>query len=621
MTQLSPNQTSAAPKTHGLFGCVNRSAVGSDDLSRPLEKMERALVTTQQKHCLVDVYSGLGTTGSSASNEQLHSVLIGHPYWHNEDLQAVAESGGPAQAVLATFRQYGENFIEHIFGEFSLLLADSANRRFYAAVDRLTRFPLYYSVTSNVLIVASSAGVVLAHPDSARELDPQGIFNYLYCHMIPSPSTAFKNLYKLPAASVIICDDSGERIRKYWHPDFSARQSSDFNSLKTGLKNSLTTAVSRSVQSAGTIGSFLSGGLDSTTVTGILAEVADRQAPACSIGFAEEGYDEIEYARISAKHFGVKLHEYYVTPEDVTRALPRIATSYDEPFGNSSALPAWFCADFARQQGIEVLLAGDGGDELFAGNERYAKQKLFQHYFNLPSAVKNGLLTPLSRLLPKEKTPLKKLRSYIDQANVPLPDRLQSYNFLHRLPVAEMFSAQFLAEIITEQPLDFMRRTYQEVETRSDLDRMLYLDWQYTLADNDLRKVSHMCALAGIDVRYPMLDDDLVAFSCQVADNLKLKGQKLRYFYKESLRGWLPDATINKSKKGFGLPFGVWLQAHQPLRNLAYDSLGSLKNRDIIAPDFIDQLIKLHRSGHAHYYGEFVWVLVVLEHWLDHHSR
>ena len=149
---------------------------------------------------------------------------------------------------------------------------------------------------------------------------------------------------------------------------------------------------------------------------------------------------------------------------------------------------------------------------------------------------------------------------------------------------------------------------------------MLYLDWQYTLADNDLRKVSHMCAIANVDVRYPMLDDQLIEFSCRVPSNTKLRGQQLRDFYKSSLRGWLPDATIDKPKQGFGLPFGVWLKEYTPLRELGYDSLTEFKKRNIIRADFIDELMKLHQNTHAHYYGEFIWVLVVLELWLEKHT-
>ncbi len=352
----------------------------------------------------------------------------------------------------------------------------------------------------------------------------------------------------------------------------------------------------------------------------MMSEVAEREVEAFSIGFAAEGYDEMPYARITAKHFGVKLHEYYVTPEDVVEALPKVAISYDEPFGNSSALPAYFCAKFAKENGIDRLLAGDGGDELFAGNERYAKQAIFQAYYHLPEWARQRILEPLANILPNSPQIFSKIQSYITQANIPLPDRLQTYNFLHRHNPTEIFSADFLAGVDCNIPLAYQRSTYHSLDNASALSRMLYLDWQYTLADNDLRKVSHMCAMAGIEVAYPMLDDELVSFSCRIPDKWKLENQKLRHFFKESLRDWLPRETINKKKQGFGLPFGIWMRTHRPLQELAYDSLTSLKNRHYFNAEFIDHVIALHRHGHASYYGELVWILTILELWMTEHG-
>jgi len=354
-------------------------------------------------------------------------------------------------------------------------------------------------------------------------------------------------------------------------------------------------------------------------VTGMLSEISETTAEAYSIGFSAEGYDEMEFARITAKHFGVRLNEYYVTPEDVVDALPIVAASYDEPFGNSSALPAYFCAKVAAENGVQRLLAGDGGDEFFAGNERYVKQDVFETYGKIPSSLRKGLIEPIINNLPAAIPLSNKARSYIEQANIPLPDRLQTYNFLHRHSPEEIFSEDFLIHTDINSPLAIQRHTYQQPKNASTLNRMLYLDWQYTLADNDLRKVSHMCALAGVEVVYPMLDDNLVNFSCQIPSNWKIKDRDLRHFYKQSLTGWLPNATINKKKQGFGLPFGVWMETHKPLQEMAYDNLLKLKKRPYFKPEFIDHTIDLHRNQHAAYYGELIWILMVLEMWIDAH--
>lgn len=522
-----------------------------------------------------------------------------------------------ASTLLDLYMKRGKDFLDDIQGEFALAITDREQEKVILATDRIGRFPIFYSGEYEHFVFGTNANAVLAGKQEHGDIDPQGIYNYLFNHMVPSPSSIYQQLNKLPAAHFLEIDSSRVVIKPYWVPGFSSNSKTRHPQLSSTLKDTLREAVITAAGVPKKTGSFLSGGLDSSTVSGMLAEITEGESPAFSIGFDAQGYDEIEYARLSAKHFGIKLHEYYVTPEDVVEALPTIATSYDEPFGNSSALPAWFCAKFAKEHGIERLLAGDGGDELFAGNERYAKQKLFQIYYNLPPTLREKCLTPAAKHLPNTPSLLRKVKSYIEQATVPLPDRLQSYNFLNRHPADEMFTCEFIEQVNQEEPIEFMRSTYGRPENADDVSRMLYMDWQYTLADNDLRKVTHMCSIAGVDVRYPMLDDRLVEFSCEIPSQLKLKGQELRYFYKQALRGWLPNATIDKPKQGFGLPFGVWLKEHPPLREMGYDCLNSFRQRNIIRGEFLDQLIKLHQEVHPHYYGEFIWVILVLELWLE----
>ena len=335
-----------------------------------------------------------------------------------------------------------------------------------------------------------------------------------------------------------------------------------------------------------------------------------------SIGFDAEGYDEMEYARITAQHFGMTQHEYYVTREDVVSAVPMIAAHYDEPFGNSSVLPTYLCARLAAEAGVDCMLAGDGGDELFSGNERYAKQAVFERYWRVPGFLRKGLVEPVAHLMPNRTWLIKKGKSYIDQARLPLPDRLQTYNYLHRHAAAEFFCDDFLSDIDTGVPIQLQRDVYHRPGQATQLNRMLYMDWQFTLGDNDLRKVNHMCALGGVDVVYPMLDDELVDFSCSVPSAVKMQGNKLRDFYKQAVTGFLPDATINKSKHGFGLPFGIWMATHKPLQEMCYDNLLKLKTRGYIRPEFIDQAIAMHQDIHAKFYGELMWVLMMLELWL-----
>jgi len=306
----------------------------------------------------------------------------------------------------------------------------------------------------------------------------------------------------------------------------------------------------------------------------------------------------------------------------VAEAIEPIATAADEPFGNASAVPTYYCARMARVEGRNLLLAGDGGDELFGGNARYAKQKVFEWYQMPPSIVRRGVIEPLLLGVPGvDRVPLlRKAKSYIQQARIPLPDRLETYNFLEREVLGDIFDPDFLRAIDPRQPRDIAREVYGRTRSRSPVHRMMHLDLKETLADNDLRKVNLACDLAGIEVRYPMLDDDLVDFSGRLSAAHMVKGLRLRHFFKESLKDFLPPETIAKSKHGFGLPFGLWLEQDATLRQIAMDSLNSFKRRAYVQPGYIDSLLMHHQSSHASYYGVMIWIIMMLESWLSRHE-
>ena len=211
---------------------------------------------------------------------------------------------------------------------------------------------------------------------------------------------------------------------------------------------------------------------------------------------------------------------------------------------------------------------------------------------------------------------LRKLRSYVRQASIPLPDRLESYNFLHRSPLADIFEPEFLVAIDVTQPTALLREVYQRTASVSPVNRMMRLDLKITLADNDLRKVSRMCEAAGVEVRYPLIDDALVEFSGEVPVSMKLKGLQLRHFFKQALKDFLPPETIVKAKHGFGLPFGLWLKDHQPLAALVGESLDAFQGRRIVKPAYVKELQHQHQTSDAAYFGTMIWVIMMLERWL-----
>jgi asparagine synthase (glutamine-hydrolysing) len=481
------------------------------------------------------------------------------------------------------------------------------------SVDRFAIHSLCYRVVDGQLRYAPRADELA---DASTPIDPQAIFDYLYFHVIPSPRTIYKGIYRLPPGHTATLQNGQVKVTQTWTPQFDEVRNPSFDTLKAEFRQLLQDAVATQLDGSKPA-CFLSGGTDSSTVAGMMGLASGQVAHSYSIGFDAQGYDEMEYARLAARHFKTEHHEYYVTPDDLVRSIADVAASFDQPFGNSSVLPSYYCAKMAIDDGVTKILAGDGGDELFGGNSRYAKQRLFGYYQNVPGVLQKGLLEPLlGTELAKHFALTRKAQSYVEQARVPMPDRLQMVNLIMHLGPQEVLTPGLMASIDTTAPLQLQRAVWQSAQGCSHLNQELAFDWRFTLAESDLPKVLGATGFAKLAVGFPMLDERLLAFSLKLPTDYKLKGQQLRWFFKEALRGFLHDEILVKKKQGFGLPFGVWANTHPALKKLATDSLHSLAGRGVVRADFIESLLTQRLPEHPGYFGEMVWILMMLEQWL-----
>jgi asparagine synthase (glutamine-hydrolysing) len=585
---------------------------------RALQAVESASAGTDNQSALLHGDGWLSVGPELCAADGIAVALRGRPLWRTEEPR-VTRAADPASAVLEAYRLRGVDFLQWLHGGFAVAIFDSRTRVTLLAVDRFGIERLCYTHQSGQLWFGSSAEAVARAPWCARRLHAPSLLDYLFFHMVPSPATVFAGVRKVPPAGVIVARGGHLSESIYWTPAFAAGSPTGLDSLSRELRSALESAV-RAAQPDSATGAFLSGGLDSSTVAAILGQVTARRARTFSIGFGFEDYDELRYARIASARFGFDAIEYQVSPDDIVELFPVIARAYDEPFGNASALPTLCCARLARQRGVTHLVSGDGGDEIFAGNKRYAEQRVYERYQLIPRPLRSALETAL-RGFPSVLGGrlLRKGRGYVEQANVPLPERLESWNYLTRLGFANVLHPEFLRVVDPAAPFAHMRAVYADTPATTMLDRMLHYDWRFTLADNDLRKVGTMCELAGVRVSYPMLHPDVVDLSLRVPATMKMRGSQLRSFYKHAMREFLPAEIIHKKKHGFGLPFGLWLERSAPLAQLIDANLSSLRTRSLIRPEFIDQLRRLHGQSDASYYGVFVWTLAALEQWLGEH--
>jgi asparagine synthase (glutamine-hydrolysing) len=560
--------------------------------------------------------------GNHTSTPRTLALVKGQLRW-GASAAASAATGAAAQQVLDAYARFGVDFLQHLEGGFALAIVDLERRRVLLALDRMGIERLAWQVSGGLIAFGTSAEELARFPGWTFGLRSQALYDFLLLHMVPAPDTIFAGVRKLRPGTRLIFENGKADVASYWQPAFANNGEPDgFPQWKAELHESLANAV-RSCKPDENTGAFLSGGLDSSSVTGMLARVqGDTPTRTFSMGFGVADYDELRYARIASRHFKCKALEYDITPDDVVTAFPLIAQAYDEPFGNSSAVPTYFCALRAREQGVTHLLAGDGGDEIFGGNERYVRHAVFEHYGRIPAPLRRAVIEPVSRLIPAELpfAPLRKIRSYVDQARIPLPERLESWNFIYQTGISTMLEPDFERSIDPRAPFAVMKEVYDSAPTQNTLHRMLFYDWHFTLSDNDLRKVGSMCELAGVQVSYPMLDPQVVDLSLRIPPSSKIEGGELRSFYKRAMTGFLPQEILNKSKHGFGLPFGEWLKTHQPLRELIYSLLSALKQRGIVRSSFVDSLIEQHQQGHASYFGYAIWDLAMLEAWLQGHG-
>lgn len=565
------------------------------------------------------IYVDAGYEGADLFVDQRFKAgVLGRPRWSDPELASLAARSGDAAALATAYRKYKTELFQFLQGPFAIALHDEAESESLLAIDRFGVHTMNYTVSTDPLVFASTADGVRRHPRVASTIDPQAIFNFLSFSVVPAPGTIYREQRKLLPAQYLHCRKGEARLGFYWQVPYreTAKQP---DSLAEELHVLLRQAMRRAVEGRdiGGVGAFLSGGLDSSTVAGLLAGLSTTPAKSFTMYFGAEGYDEALYARKAVEHFALQAREHTLTPDEALALLPTLARDYDEPFANSSAIPAYYCARMARENGVGLLLAGDGGDELFAGNSRYATQLLLDRYFRVPASLRKGLIEPIVDAMPKALLlgPVRKIHKYVRLATTPMPDRMLAYEHLSEAEARAMFDSAVLREIDIHQPLAVAREVYNRPKAASMLARMLHLDLQLAIADNDLRKVRRMCRIAGVEVRFPFLDEDLAVFSAQIPADVLMKGGRLRAFYKDAMRGFLPQEILEKSKHGFGMPYDLWIKTNPGIRQLMTDCVASFRKRRYCNAGFIDALLTSADGGDPRSIGR-LWDIMMLELWL-----
>lgn len=558
-------------------------------------------------------------------------IVIDADLYNAGELSALLEKNGipggqmpVAEAVAHLYRLKGSNFVEHLQGAFAIAIWDESLQLLLLAVDRFGFKTLYWKQENERILFGSRVGAVRLGEGIPSDINSEAIIQFLLFSVVPAPLSIFKGIERLSPGFFLTFHRGELNKKRYWDLAYPEDTGHDEAYWSSQLQEEMRGAVHRHIAdcAAETTGSYLSGGTDSSSVAAFIAE-RSKPTTTFSISFPVEGFNEIEFARTTARTFRTRHFERCLSPEDAATAIPKLVRYYDEPFANSSAIASYQCALLAHENGVDTLLAGDGGDELFGGNARYATDKRFALYHSVPLWIRRAFIEPLTRLLPETDGKLSLPRRYIRRAQMPNPRRILSYNLFLNVQTNEVFEPGFLKESSESGFLAIAEEHFRTANASSELNRLLYMDLKMTLADNDLRKVSGTAEIAGVRVRYPLLDQRLAEFSGRIPANLKLKGMEKRYIFKQAMKGILPDQVLYKKKHGFGVPLGEWFLHDSRLKSLVQDVLSDSKTqqRGYFRREFLDNLIRLHRRESAGFYGEIIWYLVALELWHREHLK
>ena len=503
-------------------------------------------------------------------------------------------------------------------GRYVFVCWDTKQLSLHAFTDMFRTYPVYYMVTPAQVLCASDLRLILAAVDGPKRVSRAAIYHYLNFAYIPAPHSAVEGVAKLEPGSCLIANAGHADIVRITDAHYPADHTGSDTEETTQLRNQIVKTVSEHLPPASSRwGTFLSGGTDSSSIAGMLATANKGAAvDSFSIGFAEVSFDEMAFSRIAAAHNKLIPHEKIVDENDAVNLIDRMVKGFDEPFGNSSAIPTFYCAELARKEGKDLLIAGDGGDEIYGGNERYAKDQIFGWYHQAPSLVRT-LGSTLSKILDKMDWHLtNRISNMIRRGNMPNPDRFYSDDSFASDHFDELLSADFRAEVGRDDSLQIQRDIFARADTESELNRLMYLDLKMTIAESDVVKVVRSAKMAGVDVDFPYLDLDLVNYTGHLLARHKVRLLTKRYLFKCAMIGILPEAILTKKKQGFGLPISVWLSRGGRMHDLVKEVVLSKRalDRGYFYPEFIKQLIERHESGSWDYSSE-IFRLLMLELW------
>jgi len=520
------------------------------------------------------------------------------------------------EVLVHGYEEWGKVFVERLRGMFAIALWDKRRQRLLLARDRFGIKPLYYRHHDGGLSFASELKAMLEQPGFSREIDPQAVSAYLAFNSIPAPLTIFKEAHKLPPGHLLVWERGAVALRRYARPGPPPAQEvrgGSADALAAELREVLDDSVRAHLVADVPVGVLLSGGVDSGGLAALASRHVDEPLRTFSIGFEEEGFDELSRARLVAERYGTDHHELILRP-DAIELFPKLVESFDEPFGDSSALPTYLVSELAVGE-VKVALSGEGGDELFGGYYTYVADLLARRVGRLAA-----LARPLAEALPSRTGRVGfdyKAKRFARAAALPPLERHHGWK--------EIFSAQARAELAGPgaspwDPLDLYRQRYAETAGAEPLARMQDVDLGIYLVDDLLVKTDRLSMAHSLELRVPFLDPKVAEFALSLPTNLKVRGFAKKRLLRRALEPLLPREIVHGRKQGFSIPIAGWLRG--PLEPFAREVLApsTIARQGLLDPAAVTPLLDRHKAGQEDLSRQ-IWGLMALTLWFDRYAR
>ncbi len=525
------------------------------------------------------------------------------------------------EVIVHLYEEHGDACVQHLCGMFAFAIWDENRERLLLARDRLGQKPLFYRHDNGRLLFASELKAILQVPGIERKVDRRAIDQYMTYQYVPYPNSILQGFRKLPPAHLAVFEAGKVTVSRYWQAPYEPTETAPLPTLsadewKRRLRETLTEAVRLRMRSDVPIGSFLSGGVDSTIISGLMQSLSEKPIHTFSMGFPVKEFDERAYAREAAAHLGTNHHEFVVEPSAL-ETLPKLIWHYDEPFSDSSSIPTMYLSDVTRQV-VTVGLSGDGGDELFAGYSRYQAVDLAGKTDWLPQPIRSIFGWNLWQQIPtstKQRAFGRRLKRFIGALGQPPEKRyLRWIGIFDQESRNDLYTSEFRKSLDGFDSSDFIRAMYEECPSRDFVTRTTSADVVSYLPCDILKKVDIASMCYSLEVRSPFLDHRVVELAAQMPIELKYRQGLGKRILVETFADLIPESIQKRNKMGFGVPIDHWFR--NELKPLVQDSLLSERcfDRGYFKPEALQKMVDDHMNGRwDHSYR--MWNLICLEHW------